>query len=149
MAVVHFYEKPGCAGNKRQRELLLEAGHILFIHDILQQPWSETPGKLRSFFGDLPVADWFNRSAPAIKSGDVLPEALDEAQAIALMIADPLLIRRPLLEADGRRRAGFDAAVIEAWLDVEAGGTDIEGCPQHIRFQAWRTSLEKDLDYEK
>ncbi|MBL1265709.1 ArsC/Spx/MgsR family protein [Methylomicrobium sp. RS1] len=136
MAVVHFYEKPGCAGNKRQRELLLEAGHILFVHDLLRQPWAETPDKLRSFFGDLPVADWFNRSAPAIKNGEVLPEALDEAQAIALMIADPLLIRRPLLEADGRRRAGFDTETVEAWLEADMDGQDLESCPKRAASSA-------------
>jgi nitrogenase-associated protein len=130
MAVVHFYEKPGCAGNKRQRELLLEAGHIVFVHDLLRQPWSKRPDELRSFFGDLPVADWFNRSAPAIKNGEVLPEALDETQAIALMIADPLLIRRPLLEADGRRRTGFDAGEIEAWLEADVGRENLENCPK-------------------
>jgi nitrogenase-associated protein len=130
MAVVHFYEKPGCASNRRQRELLLEAGHILFVHDLLRQPWSETPDKLRSFFAGLPVADWFNRSAPAIKNGEVIPEALDEEQAIALMIADPLLIRRPLLEVDGRRRAGFDAEAVTAWLEIDARGQGLESCPR-------------------
>jgi nitrogenase-associated protein len=130
MAVVHFYEKPGCASNRRQRELLLEAGHIVFVHDLLQQPWSETPAKLRSFFAGLPVADWFNRSAPAIKNGDVLPEALDEAQAIALMISDPLLIRRPLLEVDGRRLAGFDAEAVTAWLEIDARDQGLESCPR-------------------
>lgn len=136
MAIVHFYEKPGCTGNKRQREILLEAGHIVFVHNLLQQPWSKEPDKLRSFFGDLPVADWFNRSAPAIKNGEVVPETLDEKQAIALMVADPLLIRRPLLEADGRRRAGFDAGEIEAWLEVDVGGANLENCPKRFHSPA-------------
>jgi nitrogenase-associated protein len=136
MAVVHFYEKPGCTGNKRQREILLDAGHIVFVHNLLQQPWSQEPDKLRSFFGSLPVADWFNRSAPAIKNGEVIPEALDEKQAIALMVADPLLIRRPLLEADGRRRAGFNAGEIEAWLEVDVGSEDLESCPKRARAPA-------------
>jgi nitrogenase-associated protein len=136
MAVVHFYEKPGCTGNKRQREILLDAGHIVFVHNLLQQPWSKEPDKLRSFFGALPVSDWFNRSAPAIKNGEVRPETLNEAQAIALMIADPLLIRRPLLEADGRRRAGFEAGEIEAWLEVDVSETDLENCPKRFHFSA-------------
>jgi nitrogenase-associated protein len=136
MAVVHFYEKPGCTGNKRQREILLEAGHIVFVHNLLQQPWSKELDKLRSFFGNLPVTAWFNRSAPAIKNGEVVPEALDEKQAIALMVADPLLIRRPLLEADGRRRAGFEAGEIEAWLEIDLGAADLESCPKHAYSSA-------------
>jgi nitrogenase-associated protein len=130
MAVVHFYEKPGCFNNKLQKQLLLDKGHIVFAYDLLKQPWVDEPAKLRSFFGDLPVVNWFNRSAPAIKSGEVIPEALDEDQAIALIAADPLLIRRPLLEVDGRRRAGFDPERIEAWLQVEIGEQNMETCPK-------------------
>jgi arsenate reductase-like glutaredoxin family protein len=41
-----------------------------------------------------------------------VPERLNEQQAIALMIAQPLLIRRPLIEVDGYRQVGFDAEKI-------------------------------------
>lgn len=128
MAVVHFYEKPGCFNNKLQKQLLLDKGHIVFAYDLLMQPWTDETDKLRSFFGDLPVAHWFNRNAPAIKNGKIVPESLNEEQAIVLMTADPLLIRRPLLEVDGRRRAGFDPESIEAWLAVELGNKDMETC---------------------
>jgi nitrogenase-associated protein len=136
MATVHFYEKPGCVNNTRQKQLLSKAGHLLIVHDLLRQPWAKDKIKLRSFFGELPVAEWFNRSAPAVKNGQIDPEAVDEQQAIELMAADPLLIRRPLLEVDGRRRAGFDADKIEAWLGlaVDAAPENLETCPkQHSR----------------
>lgn len=44
--------------------------------------------------------------------------------------ADPLLIRRPLLEVDGVCRAGFDVAVIKDWIGLSAasGGENIEAC---------------------
>ena len=138
MAIVHFYEKPGCQGNKRQREILLQAGHIVFVYDLLQEQWSNAPEKLRSFFGDLPVKDWFNRNAPQIKNRSVFPETLDEDQAIALMIADPILIRRPLLQVNGRRRAGFAAEDIEAWLNVEFDGRDLESCRKRTHSAACR-----------
>ncbi|WP_256361249.1 hypothetical protein [Methylomonas koyamae] len=83
MATVHFYEKPGCLNNTRQKQLLSAAGHLLVVYDLLQQPWAKQQAKLRSFFGDKPVAEWFNRSAPAIKQGLIDPEMLDEDQAIA------------------------------------------------------------------
>lgn len=132
MATVHFYEKPGCINNTRQKQLLSQAGHTLIIHDLLRHPWAEDAAKLRSFFGDLPVADWFNRSAPAIKNGEIDPATVDERRAIALMVADPILIRRPLLEVDGRRQAGFDADQIDAWLGLadKAVAPDLETCPK-------------------
>lgn len=128
MAVVHFYEKPDCLGNKRQREMLLAAGHVVFVYDLLQQPWSEEKDKLRSFFGELPVADWFNRNAPAVKNGKVVPEYVDEARALELMIADPVLIRRPLLEVNRKRYAGFEAEFIKTSLLFDTDSMPSENC---------------------
>ncbi|MDD1622883.1 MAG: nitrogenase-associated protein [Methylococcaceae bacterium] len=138
MATVHFYEKPGCINNTKQKQLLSKAGHLLVVHDLLRHPWAEDTAKLRSFFGDLPVADWFNRSAPAVKNGEIAPETLDEQQAIALMVANPILIRRPLLEVEGRRQAGFDAEQIGAWLGLadQAVAPDLETCPKQHAKQA-------------
>ncbi|MEQ1528113.1 MAG: ArsC/Spx/MgsR family protein [Methylococcales bacterium] len=141
MATIHFYEKPGCTNNTRQKQLLSKDGHLLIVHDLLKQPWSENKAKLREFFGVMPVADWFNRSAPAIKNGVVIPEAVSEDEAIALMIADPLLIRRPLMEVDGRKRAGFDSEQMQAWLglQVEPTSADLESCPKQHQPQGCRS----------
>ncbi len=138
MTIVHFYEKPGCLNNAKQKQVLSAAGHLLIVYDLLNQPWATDRARLRSFFGNLPVCEWFNRSAPAIKNGSVIPESLNERQAIELMINDPLLIRRPLLEVDGRRQAGFDPQTIEAWLGLSAGKLqdDLETCPKQHKQQA-------------
>jgi nitrogenase-associated protein len=140
MAIVDFYEKPGCLNNNRQKQLLSEAGHVLVVHDLLRQPWAANRAKLRSFFGTLPVAEWFNRSAPAIKNGDIDPEMIGEVEAIELMVKTPLLIRRPLMEVDGRRRAGFEADTIEAWLGltVDKKAPDLETCPKQHTQQPCR-----------
>lgn len=130
MATIHFYEKPGCINNGKQKQLLIAAGHQLIVHDLLTEPWAARRDQLRWFFGDLPVCDWINRAAPAVKSGAVTPELLSESMAIELMIADPLLIRRPLLEADGQRAAGFDAERIDAWLGLNTRASDLETCPK-------------------
>ena len=128
MAVVVFYEKPGCSGNARQRALLEAAGHTVVAKDLLRTPWTRMG--LHSFLDALPVAQWFNRNAPAVKSGEIVPEECDEATALALLQAHPLLIRRPLLEVDGVRRAGFDAAAIDAWIGLPgaAAAGDLEAC---------------------
>jgi len=118
MAKVVFYEKPGCAGNARQKALLRQSGHELEVRNLLDAPW--TRDSLRAFFGDRPVAQWFNAASPRVKSGQVKPAELDEAAALGSMLADPLLIRRPLLEVEGRREAGFDAALIAAWIGLQA-----------------------------
>ena len=99
MTTVIFYEKPGCANNTRQKVLLAAAGHTVLARNLLTEPW--TAQRLLAFFGERPVAAWFNRASPKVKSGEIVPEELDAVTALAMMRADPLLIRRPLLEADG------------------------------------------------
>lgn len=129
MAMVTFYEKPGCANNSRQKLLLAAAGHTVQAKSLLTEPW--TRERLLEFFGSRPVAEWFNRAAPAVKSGAFVPEALDADTAIALMLAEPLLIRRPLIEAEGRRETGFDPVVIDAWLGLnQKPEGNLEDCPQ-------------------
>jgi nitrogenase-associated protein len=128
MARILFYEKPGCGGNLRQKRLLEDAGHTVLARNLLTEPW--TAERLRGFFGARPVAEWFNRNAPRVKSGAVVPEALDADSAMALLLAEPLLIRRPLLEAGGRREVGFDPPRIDAWLGLgrHARAPASEGC---------------------
>lgn len=127
MAVVRFWEKPGCGNNTRQKALLTASGHTVEAMSLLTEPWKAE--RLRSFFGTLPVADWFNRASPRVKSGEIVPEAMDETAAIDAMLADPLLIRRPLMEVEGRRRAGFDTERIDAWIGLATPSTPMsEAC---------------------
>ncbi len=116
MVKVVFYEKPGCANNARQKAMLAASGHVLEVRDILRWPW--TADTLASFFGDRPVVDWFNRAAPRVKSGALRPQGLSKDAALALMLGDPLLIRRPLMEALGHRDAGFDVERVGSWIGL-------------------------------
>jgi nitrogenase-associated protein len=100
---------------------LLASGHTLEVRSILSERWEAN--ELAAFFGARPVSEWFNSSSPRIKSGEVRPELLNAQQALALMLADPLLIRRPLMEIDGRREAGFDDDRIDAWIGLARRAT--------------------------
>jgi nitrogenase-associated protein len=134
MARILFYEKPGCANNARQKKMLLEAGHELIVRNLLDTRWQEA--ELRAFFGQLPVTDWFNPAAPRVKSGEIVPESVTETAALALMLEDPLLIRRPLLQVGEHRQAGFDPAHIQEWIGLTADtdtGQDMESCQRTQR----------------
>ncbi|MCG5235228.1 ArsC/Spx/MgsR family protein [Xanthobacter oligotrophicus] len=131
MATVTFYEKPGCGTNARQKLALSNAGHTLEVRSLLAEPW--TAERLRGFFGDTPVAAWFNPAAPKVKSGAVDPSAVGAEAAIALMLAEPLLIRRPLVETDSGRCAGFDREPVLSLLGPSDPGArpltrSLEGC---------------------
>ncbi len=132
MAEVIFYEKPGCINNTRQKKLLLNAGHTVIEKSLLTEDWVSKKEYLRSFFGTLPVFEWFNKSAPAIKQQQVDPTQLSETQAIDFMVKDPLLIRRPLMQIGGEQQVGFDEAKINAWLAIDLPETsgNLETCPK-------------------
>lgn len=119
MTRIVFYEKPGCGGNARQRALLEAAGHRLERRNLLAEPW--TPASLLRFLAPLPVAAWFNRAAPRVTSGEVVPESLDREAALALLLAEPLLIRRPLMaRPDGATLVGFETEAVQRFVGLAA-----------------------------
>ena len=130
MATVTFYEKPGCANNIRQKKLLAAAWHQVIAKDLLTEDWTAT--RLRPFFGKLAIRDWFNYSAPAIKLGDIDPETQSEEEALRLMLENPLLIRRPLMQVGDSLMAGFDQEVVDHWIGLEKAATtsNLESCPR-------------------
>lgn len=126
-----FFEKPGCGGNTRQRAALEAAGHTLERRNLLTAPW--TPDSLLAFLAPLPVPDWFNRAAPRVKSGEVQPDTLDADGALALLLQEPLLIRRPLMQRcdNGSCHVGFETAAVDAWIGLgtnPALAPTLEGC---------------------
>ena len=129
MTTITFYEKPGCKGNLRQKTLLAAAGHTVQARSLKAEAW--TADRLLQFLGKLPVAEWFNRAAPAVKAGEIVPERLGFEDALHLLLANPLLIRRPLMEVGEERMVGFDTAAVDAWIglnNAELPEGNIEAC---------------------
>jgi nitrogenase-associated protein len=127
MAHVIFYEKPGCGGNARQRALLTASGHVVEARSLLDESWSAM--RLRRFFGARPVVEWFNPSSPRVKSGEVDPSRLTEDAALEMMLSDPLLIRRPLMQVGERREVGFEQTLVDSWIGLAMAGSEApEAC---------------------
>jgi len=134
LAHILFWEKRGCAGNARQKALLVASGHDIEARDLREEAW--TPERLRPFFGDTPISAWFNRNSPRLANGEVRPAGLDEAAAMALLLADPLLIRRPLMQVGERREAGFEPARVRDWIGLRTDRpAPDENCVRHARDQ--------------
>lgn len=136
MATVIFYEKPGCTNNTKQKALLEVAGHTVEPHNLLTENW--TVETLCPFFGDLPMTECFNYTAPRIKSGEIIPAQLDAETALNLMIDDPLLIRRPLIQVGDRREVGFDRDKIAVWIGLEA----VDAFGQRVRDRLIQQDLQ-------
>ncbi|MFM2291162.1 MAG: hypothetical protein RIS29_975 [Bacteroidota bacterium] len=112
---VIFYEKPGCTNNTKQKQMLIESGHQVLAKSLLTELW--TVEKLKAFFGNKPVAMWFNMAAPDIKSGKINPEAFDEESALKAMIQNPLLIKRPLIDTEEGKVCGFDNELVNKLIN--------------------------------
>lgn len=128
MATIIFYEKPGCINNSQQKNLLIAAGHQVIAKNLLTEPW--TTEHLLPFLQTHPVATWFNRAAPKVKSGEIIPEHFSAEQALALLLLDPLLIRRPLLQIDNNYYLGFDPNQLATRIELQQTTLDLETCQQ-------------------
>jgi nitrogenase-associated protein len=130
MAKVIFYEKPGCINNTRQKKLLRAAGHEVDARNLLEEDWKVD--ELKLYFAGLPVASWFNRTAPAVKTGEINPDEVSAEEALSLMVNMPLLIRRPLIQVEGECRSGFDMQDVDQWIGLSEVdfAEDVETCPQ-------------------
>jgi arsenate reductase len=87
------------------------------FHDYKIQGIGES--RLRDWARELGWERLLNRSGTTFRK---LPEAdkegLDEDKAIALMVAQPSMIRRPVLDLGDRRLLGFDAGLYEDALGL-------------------------------
>lgn len=143
MATVLFYEKPGCINNIKQKKLLRQAGHCVIEKDLLSTAWHRD--RLMEFFSAMPVAEWFNSSAPSVKSGDVKPTHCTVNEAIALMLEEPLLIRRPLMKVGNDVMVGFDQNAVDRWIGLESkSDDDVENCPRDHEAQNNITRLREE-----
>lgn len=70
-----------------------------------------------------------NHTAPAVKKGEVVPAELDFAQALALMITHPILIKRPLIKVDSLHIQGFSDPQLKPYLGDWDGKEDVITCP--------------------
>jgi nitrogenase-associated protein len=105
------------------------AGHQVIAKNLLTEPWSAE--RLQAFFQNYAVAEWFNRAAPRVKTGEIIPEQVSAEQAIAMMLADPLLIRRPLMQVADSYQIGFNQELVAAWIGLTpVSETDLETCPR-------------------
>jgi nitrogenase-associated protein len=123
-----FYEKPGCIGNKQQKAILRKLGISLEVRDILTETW--TADRLRPYFAHKTIANWFNDSAPQVKSGEIDIDQLEESEALRLMVEQPILIKRPLMSYQSLNQSGFTTGPVLEALNVKLDeGQNVESCP--------------------
>jgi nitrogenase-associated protein len=111
-----FYEKTGCSGNAKQKELLKSHNISFSVKSLLDTLW--TKETLSEFFKGLEIKDIFNPFAPQIRDKEIDISKLSKDEAINLMIKNPILIKRPLLDINGVKICGFDIEKINELLNT-------------------------------
>jgi arsenate reductase (glutaredoxin) len=113
---VTLYGIPNCDTVKKARSWLDAHGISYVFHDYKKA--GADPAKLAHWCG---VAGWevvLNRAGTTFKK---LPDGdkadLDAAKAITLMLAQPSMIKRPIVEHDGGLLVGFKLLEWEAVFD--------------------------------
>jgi len=102
-----LYGIPNCTTVKKARAWLAEHGHAVSFHDFKQQgvdaTWLRKVCKQTGWQALLNMrGTTWRKLSEAEKAA-----ASDEAGAIALMLTQPSVIKRPVLERDGRYHLGF------------------------------------------
>jgi arsenate reductase (glutaredoxin) len=101
-----LYGIPNCDTVKKARVWLDGHGVAYTFHDYKKQGADAT--KLRAWCNEMGWNVILNRAGTTFKA---LPEAdkqdIDAGKAIALMVAQPSMIKRPVLEGAGKLLVGF------------------------------------------
>lgn len=124
---ITFYTKPGCIGGRKQKAYLEGLGYTVEVKSIFEEGFE--PSDLASFFGDKPIEEWYNLTAPDVKSGTVVPGSHGEIESLVELCNSPILIKRPLMIIGDLKMSGFDkdllGEVLEGFIAPEE---DLDVC---------------------
>ena len=105
-----LYGIPTCDTCKKAMKALEAAGHAVTFRDVRRDPLSEAEiARLVAEFGDRLI----NKQSTTYRS---FSDFLRESEADAQIAAQPTVMKRPVIEADGKLYLGWDDAVQAALL---------------------------------
>lgn len=105
-----LYGIPNCDTVKKARAWLDARGVAYAFHDYKKA--GIDAATLRRWAGEVGWTPLLNRAGTTFRKLDDADKAdIDEAKAIALMVAHPSLIKRPVVEGAGPLLVGFKEAV--------------------------------------
>ena len=104
-----LYGIPNCDTVKKARRWLDEQGVAHRFHDFRKD--GLTAGQLQGWIDAVGWEKLLNKAGTTFrKLDDAQKQGLDAASATALMLDQPAMIRRPVVEADSEVSVGFSAA---------------------------------------
>jgi len=84
---------------------LSQKGVELDERDFFQDGFTE---ELRALIGDRSVSGYFSYNSPSFRKMGLDRDELSDGQLLKMMIQEPRLVRRPLIQAEGELLVGTD-----------------------------------------
>ncbi|MDP6872018.1 MAG: arsenate reductase (glutaredoxin) [Alphaproteobacteria bacterium] len=113
---VTIYHNPRCTKSRLTLQLLQERGIEPTIIEYLKTPPdAETLKGILDLLGLAP-REFMRTKEAAYKENGLGDESLDEGQLIAAMVANPILIERPVVLANGKAAVGRPPENVEEIL---------------------------------
>ena len=107
MKRIRFFWKSTCSTCRDARTFLRkDLGAELDERDYARVPLN--PAELKELFAGRDPRDFLNPRSPAFKAMGLAGKSLTAGQALALMVKEPNLIKRPIVVAGKEMIAGFD-----------------------------------------
>ena len=103
---ITLYGIPNCDTVKKARVFLDAQGHAFAFHDFRKDALRED--MVRVWLKAQPMDKLLNKRGTSWRKLDDADKANeDEAHLVALMVANPTLIKRPVIDHDGQITVGF------------------------------------------
>jgi len=114
-----LYGIPNCNTVKKARAWLMENGIDIPFHDFKKQGVSEE--LLKSWLKQTGWKKLVNRQGTTWRQlpDEAKAAVCDETSAIRLMLEKSSVIKRPVLEIDGKITLGFDEAVYQSLFGIQ------------------------------
>ena len=95
--------------------MLLQHGVSLDERDFFKDPFSEQ--EIRELAQDVGVPQIFARRSPSLKQMGLADQELTDEKKVELMLQEPRLVRRPLVNLGGKLLVGANLKAVEAALE--------------------------------
>ena len=114
MSALTVFGIPNCDTVKKARLWLADNSRDFAFHDFRKDGLTEE--MVTRWLVHVPMEKLLNKRGTSWrKMSDADKANEDEAHLVALMVANPTLIKRPVIEADGTATVGFTDAVKAVW----------------------------------
>jgi arsenate reductase len=115
--MIDFYQYPNCSTCRAAKKWLDQNGVAYRSIDIVEAPPSVATLREVMRLGDVPLRKLFNTSGQSYRGGGWKEKLakISEADALAALAADGMLIKRPIALAGDLALVGFSA---DAWAQL-------------------------------